>query len=169
MEKEVNIVLLLANPNDETTNGIFLKDRNWYHLYITTDEEIKDGDWFLMNGCILRQCSLHKGDILDTLGGLHHKSVCKKIIATTDKLILKTSKSIDKEQFPDILVPQIPQSFIDYFVEQYNKGNVIDKVLVEYLLNETGNYREFDCTPKLKQKLKINLDNTINILPTKDS
>ena len=56
------------------------------HLYILSDEEIKEGDWFLMNGCIIRQCKSTNNEphtiptIIDTTGGIHHVSVCKKII-----------------------------------------------------------------------------------------
>ena len=87
MEKKANIHLLLANPNDETTNGIFLKDRNWYHLYITTDEEIKEGDWYMychFGEWIISNSreTLKKGT--NTLENLNKDDYFKKIIATTD-------------------------------------------------------------------------------------
>jgi hypothetical protein len=151
MEKKANIDLLLANPNDETTNGIFLKNRNWYHLYITTDEEIKEGDWYYWSVTNTIQKA-----IKDSLGRLPKiEDGSKKIIATTDKSLGLASPST---------------SFIEKFVEEYNKGNIITKVIVEY---ESVEY----CRPMPMvhqkyyiSKVKINpKDNTITIKKVKDS
>jgi hypothetical protein len=152
------------------------KDEQNQHLYILSDEPIKEGDWFLMNGCIIRQCALHKGDVLDTIGGLHHESVCKKIIATTDRMLKIGGGTGKREDGISIPLPQPSQSFIEHFVAEYNKGNIITKVLVEYeelLDSNSVNQMMFsgmnikDATTELN--LKINPDNTINIKPIKES
>ena len=134
------------------------------HLYFLSDEEIKEGDWFIMNSCIVRQCSLHKGDILDTIGGLHHESVCKKIIATTDRSLTIAATSSGRYVYH---LPQPSQSFIEKFVKEYNKSNVITEVMVEYEWNKTGRkIRKLDVFDHI---LKINPDNTIDINMPKDS
>ena len=150
MEKEANIVLLLANPNDETTNGIFLKDRNWYHLYITTDDEIKDGDWFY----------LQDADVIAQYTTVKPVKEAKKIIACTDDSLrigeLKEGGRIEH-------LPQPSQSFIEYFIEEYNKANIITDVMVEYDCDHN------QMPAKVIDILKINFDNTINIKPIKDN
>lgn len=89
------------------------------HLYILSDEEIKEGDWFLMNGCIERQCKFIENYlIVDTTEGRHHYSVCKKIITSTDK---------------SLNLPEPSTSFIQKYIEEYNKGNKIEDIMVEYI------------------------------------
>lgn len=138
-------------------------------LYILSDEKIEEGDW-------IGYPNLKNWIPVQYLGGDLTGNE-KKIIATTDESLklnwVKVNSAYDftLEQLSKNIpcLPQIPESFIKYFVSQYNKGNLITEVMVEYILNETGNYREFDATPELNQKLKINPDNTINIKPIKDS
>ena len=167
---------ILTYQKGLVTNGGHIQAQ---HLYILSDEEIKEGDWVYENN-LNQETKIYQ--ILkreDRLMFFRFRSVpiwldkdqhgCKKIIATTDYLILKTSKSINKKQFPDIIVPQIPQSFIEYFVEQYNKGNIITKVMVEYeeILGDEGIIKV--AFGETDFKLKIKPDNTINIKPIKDS
>jgi hypothetical protein len=178
MKKECNVIILPKGKKAGTI-GLFRDTKNLVHnirgkdiprgdiyeLYITSDEEIKEGDWVLntlhKNECI-HQIENNKSSV-----DYHtQRKQYKKIIATTDTL------GIAPFGGQDILeVPQIPQSFIDTFIEEYNKGNVIDKVLVEY---ETKTYAdvtnkniEIDEDIKIDYKFniipKINLNNTINI------
>ncbi len=124
------------------------------HLYILSNDKIKEGDWFYCKQTnTIQQCFSNKKGILN-----EKYSFYKKIIATTDK---------------SLNLPQIPEWFIEYLIEQYNKSNKITYVNVEYetdlsnspytsdeynlalkALKESGN---IDCNPK------INDDNTINI------
>lgn len=121
---------------------------SYFHLFITSDEEIKEGDWFINEHGQFSICSKHLENWLK-----NNQSSLKKIIATTD-----TSLNL----------PQIPQQFIEKYIEEYNKGNVIDKVEVEYnLIEEPGNTpndRKYD-----ELILKVSPDNTINIKPIKDN
>lgn len=173
--------------------GYFTKDylqsiyAKSYHLYILSDEEINVGDWYYWSVTNTIQKA-----IKDSLGRLPKiEDGSKKLIATTDFLTL--NKSLE-DGLTAITLPQIPQSFIDYFVEQFNKGNVIDKVLVEgsyykairkdncpfYKQPENGAYMAHDehgwetLYPEYAIRFedfrtKINPDNTINILTQKDS
>lgn len=93
-----------------------------YHLYLVSDEEIKEGDWhWNSDDNSIRQAKLNLG------------IKAPKIIATTDKSIRNTHQIIDKEEninYPYIEpLPQIPESFIKYFVEKQGK---VDSVEVEY-------------------------------------
>ena len=76
----------------------------------------------------------------------------KKIIATTDSSL--RTMIPDMSGFPSYLViPSIPQSFIDKYVNEYNKGNKIEDAMVEYGLSTDR-----------RHLLKFNPnDNTINI------
>lgn len=88
----------------------------------------------------------------------------KKIIATTDKeLILPIPEELMEypHSYTQKALPSIAKSFIEKYITEYNKGNVIDKVMVEYdndvnYLNSGG------------WKVKISTDNTINIKLIKD-
>ena len=103
---------------------------NSFHLYITTDEKIKEGDWYLWGGAEQKniyQCKVSEAGDLDKLN-TECKSLAKKIIATTDpKLHTNEIVEEDMHMYKKSL-PQIPQSFI----KEYCKAGGIDEVLVEY-------------------------------------
>lgn len=87
------------------------------HLYVLSDEEKKENDWVfhIANKQIFKYT---KGE----------NKYWKKIIATTDsslKIGDNTGKSGD-----GISLPKIPQSFIEDFIIEYNKGNEVKKVLM---------------------------------------
>ena len=95
------------------------------HLYLVSDEEIKEGDWFFSSYYkTVQQSRGHKG--LDTFGEMF-----QKIIATTDKsLISEESRTRGFQNIgQSIRLPQPPESFIKAFVEAQGK---ITEVLVEY-------------------------------------
>jgi len=104
------------------------------HLYFTSDEEIKEGDWLLsiFNGKVqyLDKCTevdktidlAYNGKLIKWTSSKH----CRKIVATTDKslTIIDYTKSLDQKV---IYLPQIPQQFI----EDYCKAGGIDEVYLE--------------------------------------
>lgn len=98
------------------------------NLYFLSDEEIKEGDWYENNGVIFRA-----DDKFDEGNDPNQNKNNKKIIATTDKLIMgdDKGKSLLGTDLNNYL-PQPSQSFIEKFVDEYNKGNVITEVMVEY-------------------------------------
>lgn len=142
------------------------------HLYIISDDEIKEGDWFI---------NLFNNVIVQAHNWIY-VSTCKKIIATTD-----TSLTIDciinKNKVYHL--PQPSQQFIEKYIEEYNKGNIITDVLVEYMQTKLyikpQNYQQYISQPKELQfpittdinniyNLKVNpKDNTITIKKVKDS
>ena len=134
------------------------------HLYFTTDEEIKEGDWcidkynqiwqFLDNCLIGFDADKNKRFRTDNVEG--HK--VKKIIATTDASLyvpITQDKPFDE-------LPQPSDSFIKKYVEEYNAGRTILKVLVEY---EKVYPKHFTYNPSenIIINLKIDSNNTINI------
>lgn len=126
------------------------------HLYFLSDEEIKEGDW-VCKGTEIWQVKSYYG----------FQPITKKIIATTDKSLKQEIFGLGETAMCSL--PQIPQSFIEHFVKEYNKGNVITDVMVEYENIDM----DFDPTEqngiKWQTILKINSDNTIDISMPKDS
>ena len=148
------------------------------HLYILSDEEIKEGDWCIM---------------LDSFGNVfsnpqqynnpetqHLNKRLRKIIATTDKSLslikdeLSNEIGTNGEVTFDLgynktsLLPQPSHSFLEKYVEEYNKGNVIKEVMVEYEYNGYSTKQDGELTGDYR--LKINpKDNTITIRKCKDS
>jgi len=111
-----------------------------YHLYITSDESISKGDWSLYENVRPRIVDI-------SMNGDH------KIIASTNSLLP---------------LPKINQSFIDYYNNEYKKGNKIEKVYVEY--EDRKDFIDVkDAIDGDTWKLVINQDNTINIKPIKEN
>src|ERR1700741_604799 len=138
------------------------------HLYITSNEEIKEGDWYL-NGNYKYQADRH----------YQKANNDKKIIATTDKSLQKHFKELSEYngQYTSNSFPEPSKEFIQAFIENYNNGKVIEDVLVEIQLHcdECDNTGQLDsgigpvdcdkCYYKLPNKpYKLRLkDNTIII------
>ena len=141
----------------------------YQHLYILSDEEIKIGDWGIghakgINGIGTGYYVFkHDNSNIAKVNALAEGS--KKIIATTDKSLGLASPST---------------SFIEKFVEEYNKDNVITDVMVEYeenlivtqtkpIIQHQGS-KPVVVPHKIETQLKINpKDNTITIKKVKDS
>ncbi len=106
------------------------------HLYIISDDEIKEGDWCMSIDknsklhkpfqCISKQAFINP----EFLNSIDAKDI-KKIIATTDRSLKINTKWKVSGVFDDGL-PQPSQQFIEKYIESYNKGEVITDVLVKY-------------------------------------
>lgn len=157
-------------------DGEFNLNRDKYNIYITSDDEIKLGDWSynIANKTIFQADS-------QFVKLINQKEVTtnKKIIATTDTSLtpkLHIGEVVDNsyhKEFHNIL-PKLSQQFIEKYIESYNKDEVITGVLVEYLdeLKDFQNTFKCDTNPHNLEnnKLKINpKDNTITIKKLKDS
>lgn len=153
-------------------------DQRWtgQHLYIISDDEIKEGDWIYNNinksiEQVIKVSNLHYIKNLTTKteksGGSLPYTNGKKIIATTDSSL---QFAIDKSPYPMEIhcLPQPSQQFIQKYIEEYNKGNIIVDVLVEYEEAEEYDrvYGHADKFPRLLIKSK---DNTITIKRVKES
>lgn len=131
------------------------------HLYIISDDEIKEGDYHITSD--------HEG----------YGDKKYKIIATTDTS-LKIESELNAYYRNGIgganSLPQPSQQFIERFIESYNKGEVITDVLVEYEPFVMTSGYSILKNDEIKNKnnwiyeLKVNpKDNTITIKKLKDS
>ena len=166
MYKQCNIYLLPINDKSNIKlihtllepvllSGEFRKDwlnddEKFVNLYITDDSEIKEGNW-----CI----DIETNIVIQIKWDNPHN--CKKIIATTDKLILDWDYKNDilSGDFYNKFVPQIPKQFIEYYISEYNSGRKIDKVDVEF---EGELYGGVYAIPK------ISANNEISIKPVEE-
>lgn len=126
---------------------------NPQHLYITSNEEIKDGDWYIRKGgTTIAQNTVESGGAIEWC----HKGKYRKIIATTDTSLKG--------------VPQIPIGYINYYVKQYELGNIITKCEVLYEGKYHINYekpKNFWDEGEInveKPTLFVSSINTINII-----
>lgn len=168
--KKTKVVMLPTNEKATMAlsgNKLSLKTKalqeESQHLYFLSDEEIKEGDWFWGESMI----NPEKAKTFEPhlINGFR-KIALKKIIATTDSnLTIKTLVFVQGENKEiDVLLPEPSTSFIEKFVEEYNKGNVITEVLVEY-----EDKVAMDGHTIIGSELKISKDNTITIRKVKES
>lgn len=176
--KKAKVAML---PTEQKTNGIICKDITGqdrminiksdgvmehedyvgHHLYIISDDEIKEGDWCYNPA----SKSIFKTDSRAP----HWFSECRKIIATTNNSLTE-----DRQKTAFVVtghpLPQPSQQFIQKFVKEYNKGDVITDVLVEYEQKSKGFINALKGNYNYENILKINLkDNTITIKKVKNS
>jgi hypothetical protein len=182
----------LHNTELDSPNIEYLQGTSFQHLYILSDDEIKEEDhhnWFyheqegvIFINYIKEESCLNNDKMMNFF-----KGSLKKIIASTDSsLIVKDTTKEVYGKSPNKLLPSIPQSFIDLFISEYNKGNKIEEVMVEYECELVKNrincdecgypsseslYDIEDIKTSLKHNLilRLNSDNTINIQSVKDS
>ena len=147
------------------------------HLYITSDDEIKEGDWFYdSEKGKIHQCNHVFTNAVSAVSNnvtryTHYVDtrILFKIIATTDKslnITKQTSYRLGKSAALDVeYLPQPSQSFIKAFV----KAGSIKEVLVEY---EKGGCTHNSCyTPECKDlcyTIRTGSHNTITIKEAKE-
>ena len=90
------------------------KDFKSYHLYILDDEKLKNSE-----------------ENWNYIFGIQKGNIWRRIIASTNISLSK--------QFL-----QIPESFIKYFISEYNKDNIITNVMIDYKDNSEENWIEID-------------------------
>ena len=124
-----NNKLGITSNNPEYTQNFGSGTQN-QHIYITSDEEIKEGDWFF-NGEHILQCSDVTDIIIDTEGQWSTIEDCKKIILTTDQDLIKDG------------VQAISDEFLEWFVK--NPG--CESVEVEDYYNPTNMVYGINTSP----------------------
>ena len=113
-----------------------------FHLSITSDDDIKEGDWYFdFISQTIRQCEdEQRVRLLKVAKHLGNK----KIIATTDTLLINECEGCEitggavKGKVYNCSCKSLPQpsdKFIQAYIEAYNKGEKIEKVLVEYVIH----------------------------------
>lgn len=143
------------------------------HFFITSDEEIKEGDWIY---------HLSRKEVFR----IHHfdSSNNNKTIVTSDKdflelpnrfieVLVSDCRKIIATTDTSLGLPQPSQQFIEKYIEEYNKGNQIEKVMVKYETSQITKQEWFQEAPyRVKYDittLKVKSDNTITIRKIKDS
>jgi hypothetical protein len=173
--QECDVVLLPTK--DDSARIIKSEDRDYLvfvdkwsgkhianHLYILSNDEIKEGDWYYNE---------RLNQVFQAIRNSGYNTVDKefKIIATTDSSLFDiiSNGEPNPNDTTQILLPQLPQSFIEYFIIEYNKGNVITKVLVEVEddYSSVPENEEDIILPwraYVTSKIKLNQNNEISIL-----
>lgn len=155
----------------------YKKDNNWDNqfYYVLSNEEIKEGDWVLINNAYIRQCTKAECDI-DTncleANGFNAvlKTACKKIIATNDESL---QWAIDKSPYPMEVygLPQLSQQGLELLCKLYNEKKEL-KVIVEYedkwrIINGYKNQPKeiigFVAEREYYNELKVDSQNCISI------
>ena len=150
------------NPND-------VDDEIRYNIYIISDDEIKEGDWYFDGTDFIHKKSKHNNTLVDG------NKQAKKIIATTDTSSINIRQMTFMDEATEWIydIPQPSQQFIEKYIEEYNNGNIITDIEVEYSPSSITiqTYSEQQINDNLKAlTLKINpKDNTITIKKLKDS
>jgi hypothetical protein len=125
------------------------KELSHFHLYFLSTDKICEGDYIIEDETDLFG-PYEKGNILE--------NNYKVVIASTNPLLN---------------LPKPSDSFIQKYIEEYNKGSKITKVMVEYWCGEQTcncNSRQQDCF-RAKNNLipKVDKNNQITITKVKNS
>ena len=126
-DKPSNIVISTIDGklklNNNTNDSVEYHGEN-QHIYITSDEEIEEGDWLLIIDDFETYVHKHKGDNLPTT---YHK----KIILTTDQDLIKDGV----------------QSIDDEFLEWFVKNPSCEEVDIEHAPDGVFYYKDKDHIP----------------------
>lgn len=152
---EISNIFVCADSKNIYYKSIANRRSIYNHLYILSNEEIKEGDYFLVNGNqILKKVKFNESvkheDYLEAENGLPYLlKYCEKIIASTNKLL----------ELPELE---------DNFIKEYCEKNGVEYVMVEYEIYDDPNFildlnREMRLTPNILFKLKISPENKITI------
>lgn len=125
--KSFPILLVPTVPNDETGKGIWInKTRDWVNLIIIDPTaEIKSGNFYISNKGI--RTATFENNHLD---GVEWRN-CKKIIASSDPSLKTYVPELRGELDEYERLPLINPSDIEWYVNNYNEGNIIKEVELE--------------------------------------
>jgi hypothetical protein len=137
------------------------------HLYILSEETPVDGD------IVMVDCSTHIEGWKGKGIWKYHKApcpipywgnpnCCKTIIATTNpSLVYKISRPLGVTQ----LLPKLSTGFLTKYAEEFNKGNIITDVLVEYTsLTDMENMLQIEkYVPEDTFQVSLKVDSKNNI------
>ena len=134
---KVNSRLLLENMSNPSLKNI-LPSGSYQNIYITSDEEINEGDWYFFN--VGYASGIKKADKRD-IEQIHLEIEPKKIILTTDQDLIKDG------------VHAIDDEFLEWFVNNPS----CEYVTVEDYGN-LYNFRYLILFPKEEPKQELNLN-----------
>jgi len=104
-----NIHVLPTKPSNKTSNSIWIKETSaWCNICITSDEEVKEGDFVPWKNQIFKVDSQNAYSGTNNITLKYAKKYCKKIILTTDQDLIKDG------------VQAITDEFLEWFVKNPN-------------------------------------------------
>ena len=145
------LIKALTNQNNHILKGnltikktLLRSDKLWesQHLYLLSDEEIKEGDWVVHNNKVFHyhHNGGHNSKGIEILAFDSNKNGwwmqlehCKKIIATTDESL----QYVSNNGASAYLMLRFNESFLPIYAKAYNEGNPITEVSVEYEFKNT--------------------------------
>jgi len=177
-EKASRICILASNKLNYGAEALASNNTTLQHLYIISDDEIKEGDWFIDIDNIPYQA---KTPMLSIIA---NSKLCSKIVATTDKSLNGKSDSglqmclcgtwqIGKDGYPgckgNCHTLDIPESFIQAYIKAYNEGKPITEVDLEM----TKTIKEsrpgvYEINLPIIEVIKTRTDNTVIISEVKE-
>lgn len=136
--------LMLLNELYENTHNINK------HIYITSDKEIKEGDWVIFNELEIVKCTYSKnGEFLFseplTSSSNHHFSYFKKIILTTDQDLINDG------------VQAIDDEFLNWFVKNPS-CDFVRTLKVPYFDESSHSYLLVIPKEESKQELSLKIN-----------
>jgi hypothetical protein len=109
------------------------------NIYITSDEEIKEGDWYLNNSNLVKCTEIKK------------RSSCKKIILTTDPELIKDGVQAIDDEFLEWFVKNPSCEEVEVFRDSREVGGHNGGVQIEYGYYEIIIIKEEPKQEKLEQ------------------
>lgn len=155
MKKEKTVVMLPTekashisshkhgNPLEFSKEIPYALNIQFQHLYILSDEEPKINDWcYGMDGIFQ-----YKGKV-----NIDNGKLPNKIIATTNPELWIHKETIigNERNIEQVGIPKISLDFVERFVKEFNKGNKIEKVMLQY--ENIGGF----CNEVWKLKIRSN-------------
>lgn len=155
-------VVMLATEKEskinDTNQGLLYNNPNYIgefqHLHFLSEEEIKEGDWYMEDNRVVHQSNGQKHDL----------QIHSKIIATTDELLKHEVESGQGVGTIKYFIPRPSNEFLQAYCRANGK---IEEVLVEvegYYSGNGGTDSNFTASAYsyfIGYKLKISPDNTI--------
>lgn len=140
-------------------SNITWKDVDYKHLFIISDDEIKEGDWVIGKNNEIISANQNPKDALSFFP-------CKKIIVTTDSSL--TNGMTEGNVYYKSL-PQLPESFIQAYIKAYNEGKPITEIDLEM---DTQNFLDKKSNglfmeEELINGIKTRPDNTVIVHQSK--
>lgn len=170
MWKDKGLQLVMLPTTNSSNLGLYIDTKNLVlrkqsdiprgesqYLYLLSDEEIKEGDWFIgkdLDGCnyVLKCDSIKDAYCYTDNKAKGGYGIVKKIIASNN---------------PSLNLPQFPSSFLEEYVKRYNSKKSLEVEVKyesyweDYHGRETNEESDFCYN---LNRLKVNPDNTISIL-----
>jgi hypothetical protein len=123
-----------------------------YNIYITSDEEIKEGDWYLTPKNTICKCIKTDSKYVYSLEG-GSSTNCKKIILTTDQELIKDGVQAIDDEFLEWFVKNPSCETVEIDRDEREVGNHLGGVVTEY-----GDYKII--IPQEEPKSYIEYTNT---------